>query len=258
MPTALAHRIANERERRDLARPHILRAKEPVPRGLRAAATRGLRSRCAKAVTDFKRQHGTNCFLVRLRLDKPLSARLLLVAAALVMRNAPRPRVLGEAGAVCATSEDMTHTPSPKSTWFLVARRSGATIFSNYGRGTALQIVAELENAEGKLQSSALESDRPGRSFDRAGHGRHSLSSEQSAREHVEHAFAKRLADFLEKSRCENTYDQLILVAGPRLLGELRAALSTATQRLVRLEVNKEILPTERDLRSHLDGLAPL
>lgn len=152
----------------------------------------------------------------------------------------------------------MTNTPSPKSTWFVVARRSGAIIFSNFGRGTALQIVAEIDNPEGKLQSNALETDRPGRSFDRAGHGRHSLSSEQSAREHVELAFAKRVADYLEKSRCENVFDQLILVAGPRLLGELRAALTTPTQRLVRLEINKEINPTERDLRSHLEGLAPL
>jgi protein required for attachment to host cells len=152
----------------------------------------------------------------------------------------------------------MTNISSPKSTWFLVARRSGATIFSNHGRGTALQMVAELDNPEGKLQSNALETDRPGRSFDRAGHGRHSLSSEQTAREHVEQAFAKRMADYLEKSRCENVFDQLILVAGPRLLGELRAALSPSTQRLVKLEINKEIPATERDLRSHLDGLAPL
>lgn len=147
---------------------------------------------------------------------------------------------------------------SSKGTWFLVARRSGATIFSNQGRGTELAVVAEIENPEGKLQSSELESDRPGRSFDRAGYGRHGLASEESAREHVEHVFAKRLADLLEKKRCENVFDQLVLVAGPRLLGELRAALSIATQRLVRLELNKEINHTERDLRSHLEGLAPL
>ncbi|HET8936470.1 MAG TPA: host attachment protein [Polyangiales bacterium] len=150
------------------------------------------------------------------------------------------------------------HHPSPKSTWFLIARRSGATIFSNHGRGTALSVVTEIENPDGKLQSSQMETDRPGRSFDRAGYGRHGLASDESAREHVEHVFAKRLADLLDKKRCENVYDQLVLVAGPRLLGELRSALSTATQRLVKLEVNKEINATERDLRSHLHGLAPL
>jgi protein required for attachment to host cells len=84
------------------------------------------------------------------------------------------------------------------------------------------------------------------------------LSNEESAREHVEHAFAKRLADFVDKGRCDNQLDQLILVAGPRFLGDLRAALSPETQRLVKLEINKEIPATERDLRSHLDGLAPL
>lgn len=150
------------------------------------------------------------------------------------------------------------HQPSPKSTWFLIARRTGATIFSNQGRGTALSVVTEIENPEGKLQSNQIETDRPGRSFDRSGYGRHGLTSEESAREHVEHVFAKRLADLLDKKRCENVFDQLVVVAGPRLLGELRSALSTATQRLVRLELNKEINPTERDLRTHLDGLAPL
>jgi protein required for attachment to host cells len=151
---------------------------------------------------------------------------------------------------------DIPHTA--KSTWFLVAHRAGATIFSNFGRGTALEVALEIEHPEGKLQSRELETDRPGRAFDRAGYGRHGLSSEESAREHVEHVFVRRLASFLEQKRCENVFDQLIIVAGPRLLGELRSELSAPTQRLVTLELNKEIEPTESELRSHLAGLAPL
>jgi protein required for attachment to host cells len=150
-----------------------------------------------------------------------------------------------------------TQTPS-KSTWFLVARRSGAAIFTSLGRGTALELVTEIANPDGKLQSSALETDRPGRSFDRAGYGRHGLSSEETAREHVEHVFAKQLASYLDQQRCEHRFTQLVLVAGPRLLGELRSALSTETKRLITFELNKEIDPTERDLRKHITGLAPI
>ena len=149
-----------------------------------------------------------------------------------------------------------THSPA-KSTWILVASRTGATIFASQGPHAAIDIAEQLENPRGRMQSSELEEDRPGRSFDRAGHGRHALSSEESARDRVEHDFALQLAELLDRRRCEGVFDQLIMIAGPKLLGMLREAINEPTRRLVKVELNKELRqPTQELLRKQLAGLA--
>jgi|GEM_PF-5104833 len=59
----------------------------------------------------------------------------------------------------------------------------------------------------------------------------------------------------LDEKRCAGTFDQLILIAGPRLLDVLREQLSESTRRLVKVESNQELMrPTQESLRSHLAG----
>jgi protein required for attachment to host cells len=149
-----------------------------------------------------------------------------------------------------------THTTG-KSTFILVANRTLATIFASHGQHEPLQIAEQIENPRGRLQSSELEEDRPGRSFDRGGHGRHALSSEESARDRVEHNFAGQIAELLEQRRNEGVFDQLVLIAGPKFLGMLREAISEPTRKLIKAELNKELIaPTQEDIRKHLAGLA--
>jgi protein required for attachment to host cells len=151
----------------------------------------------------------------------------------------------------------MTTNALEKSTWILVASRTSATIFASRGPHEAIAVAEQIENPRGRMQSSELEEDRPGRSFDRAGHGRHSLSSEEPARDRVEHEFALQLAALLDLRRCEGIYDQLIMIAGPKLLGMLRKAISEPTRRLIKAELNKELRqPTQELLRKQLAGLA--
>ena len=154
---------------------------------------------------------------------------------------------------------DITSKKQEKSPWILVASRTEATIFASRGRHTPLTTAEHLDNPRGDLQSSEIETDRPGRSFDRAGHGRHAYSSEESARDHVEHTFVTQLAELLDQRRCEGVYDQLVVIAGPKLLGMLRKALSKPVQDLVKLELNKELVrPTEAQLRHQLSELVAI
>jgi protein required for attachment to host cells len=151
----------------------------------------------------------------------------------------------------------MTGDIPDRSTWILVATRTGATMFASHGRHAPIIVAEQVDNPQGSLHSSELEEDRPGRSFDRAGRGRHSLSSQESAREHVEHTFVRQLAELLDRRRCEGVFDALIVIAGPKLLGMLRDAFSKPLQQLVKVELNKELLrPSEALLRQHLQGLA--
>lgn len=144
-----------------------------------------------------------------------------------------------------------------KPTWILVARRDGATIFSSHGARDPLSIIREIEHPAGRLHAAEIESDRPGRAFDRGGQGRHALSSEESPTEHIEHRFVTALARELDHSRHDGSFSELVLVAGPKLLGKLRSALSDSTRKLVIAELPKDLrAPTASELREHLAGVA--
>ena len=51
------------------------------------------------------------------------------------------------------------------STWIVVAHEAGARFFENDGRGTGLELVEEIEHADGRARDRDMASDRPGRSF---------------------------------------------------------------------------------------------
>jgi protein required for attachment to host cells len=83
------------------------------------------------------------------------------------------------------------------------------------------------------------------------------LAQEETAHERDEHMFALHLADVLDKNRMAGVFDMLVIIAGPKLLGKLRSALTEPTRKLVKAELDKDLIdPTEADLRSHLQGLA--
>jgi protein required for attachment to host cells len=120
-----------------------------------------------------------------------------------------------------------------------------------------MEVAAQIEHPSGRLKSGEIDSDRAGRSFDRAGYARHGLAQEETASERDEHMFALHLADVLDKNRMAGVFDMLVIIAGPKLLGKLRSALTEPTRKLVKAELDKDLIdPTEADLRSHLQGLA--
>ena len=146
-----------------------------------------------------------------------------------------------------------------KTTWILVAHRGGARLFENHGPGKGLQLVEDIPHPEGRLKSGEINADKPGRAFDSFGAGRHSLSQEHEAADQVSLMFAKHLCDKLEKARAENRFGGLVLVAEPRLLGELRAALDKPTTALVSATLDKDLVGVEnRDIPKRLGSLVQL
>jgi protein required for attachment to host cells len=115
--------------------------------------------------------------------------------------------------------------------WIVAAHRGGAKIFESQHR--QLSLVQELPHPEGRLQDKEIGTDRPGRSFDSHGKGRHAMSTPQRPTEHEAQEFARHLAQVLEEARVHNRYSKLVLVAEPRFLGELRSLLSPQTSALV-------------------------
>jgi protein required for attachment to host cells len=144
------------------------------------------------------------------------------------------------------------------TTWILVAHRGGARLFENAGPGKGMQLIEDIPHPEGRLKSGEINADKPGRAFDSFSR-RHGMSQENDASDHVSRTFAKRLCDKLGKARAGNQFGRLVLVAEPRLLGELRGALDKHTAALVSATLDKDLLGVEnRDLPRHLDGVVLL
>jgi protein required for attachment to host cells len=125
--------------------------------------------------------------------------------------------------------------------WLVVAHRAGARIFSIHDHGRALRLVDNLDHPRGRLHAGDIDADRPGRAYDSVGGGRHAMEREEGATERDAADFARLVAARLERGRIESACDELVVVAEPRFLGLLRAALDKPTAALVTASVDKDL-----------------
>lgn len=125
-----------------------------------------------------------------------------------------------------------------KSAWIVVAHRAGARIFERRSAPREFLLIAELDNAEGRLKNTQLETDRPGMARGQGGHG---MNAKHSAHEHVATKFAAQIAEVLRTARNEHRIDRIVLMAEPHFLGMLRNSLDDVTRSLVVETVPKDL-----------------
>lgn len=135
----------------------------------------------------------------------------------------------------------------------MVANRSHAKLYENTGHRIALRAVEVISYPDGRLKNRDINADRPGRSHDSHGQGRHAMSKEVEPTAQLAEQFAKQLAEKLEHGRHMKKYDALVLVAEPRFLGTLRHTLTPATAASVVASLGKDLAHLdERDILEHL------
>jgi len=91
------------------------------------------------------------------------------------------------------------------------------------------------------LPGREIMSDRPGRTFDSVGAGRHAKEPRTDPREVEKRSFAHELAAMLDDGLKQGKFERLVLVAPPRELGFLRVELSPAVRKRVSAELNKDL-----------------
>lgn len=84
--------------------------------------------------------------------------------------------------------------------------------------------------------------DRPPRSFDRVGAGRHAMDKGRSLHEQEEVKFLKRVADTVDEAEKHKRFEHLVIAASPRALGILREKLSASVRARIRAETPKDLL----------------
>ena len=138
-------------------------------------------------------------------------------------------------------------------TWVIVADKSRARIFETERLGAELHERETLAHPASRLHEQELTSDLPGRAFDSSGQGRHAMGNEVEPKEHEAEAFAKQIADLVDKARTENRIDQLVVIAAPTMLGLLRNTFSDEAKKLVDAELDKDLTQhSVADIQAHL------
>ena len=123
----------------------------------------------------------------------------------------------------------------------LVADGRKSLFLRNEGDGEVLNLVVEDQRAHADLKDSDLKSDAPGRSFASVG-SRRSAVQETDYHQQEEDRFAADTAALLSKRAHANGFDQLIIIAPPRTLGELRRHYDKAVEARIVAEVDKDLV----------------
>ena len=120
-------------------------------------------------------------------------------------------------------------------------------------RKAPLRPLQQLVSPEARLREQDLTSDRPGRSFDSAGAGRHATEPSTRAGEQAAIRFANDIARHLKQGRIDGAFDRLIVVAEPHFLGLVRKAIDPNTAKMITLEVAKDVSKASAaEIRKHL------
>ena len=137
--------------------------------------------------------------------------------------------------------------------WVVAADSEYARVLEAPTAKGELTEINTLVCSTARQHEQDLVSDRPGRTFDRAGGGRHSMEPTEHAKRTEAVRFAKQIADHIEKGWSQKKYQRLVLIAPPAFLGHLRASLNNNAAKAVSLEIDKNLVRLEAaELRKHL------
>ena len=125
-----------------------------------------------------------------------------------------------------------------KKTWVVVADQEHSRFYEVDNRDYHLRFVSEVFNEakqnKENLRGKGVVAKRSGHSNVRA------LVNENSVTRRMNSRFVAQLCDHIEKSRKQNAFNKLIIVAGPELIGQIRSGLSRPTLDCVQKTLSKD------------------
>lgn len=135
----------------------------------------------------------------------------------------------------------------------LVADGSRARLMLAENGNAELTEYKDLVHPEGRLREQDLVSDGSGSGMDSGGHGMHSMGHENSAHERHVEEFAREVCDEIDRLREQGGLHRIYLLAPPKFLGQLRAAMNKQSEALLAGETDKNLVRHSiEDIRAHL------
>jgi protein required for attachment to host cells len=133
--------------------------------------------------------------------------------------------------------------PRPKivnGTWVLIGDGQRALFLINEGDEELLNLrrlsVEERENPPAREQGT----DAPGRAYSSVGQIRSAVEN-TDWHEFEKERFAISIAEQINKAAHAGAFDHIVIVAPPKILGDLRREYSKATEAKVIAEINKDL-----------------
>jgi protein required for attachment to host cells len=146
--------------------------------------------------------------------------------------------------------------PYKTRTWLLIADGSRAKVFESVGARNVLHEIDDMALAIDLPKSGDILADKPGRTFDSVGAGRHAKENPTDPHRHLKRDFASKVVGELRRAMLANRFDRLILVAPPAFLGDLREELPKDLKDKVADEVTSDLTNTpEQKLQTRLKDI---
>lgn len=133
------------------------------------------------------------------------------------------------------------------SRWVIVADSTRCRIFAQDKRFGPLVELDDLVHPSSRLRDGDSLADRPGRSFDSRGSGRHAMEPPHDPHEEEARRFAREIADRLGEARATNAVEALVLIAEPRFLGYLREHIDDPSRKIIELEIPANLAQADTD-----------
>jgi protein required for attachment to host cells len=125
---------------------------------------------------------------------------------------------------------------APATTWVIVADAETVMVFSR--RGKDFELVREMNQPD--LRIDGLDNKGRGRGGV-YGAGRHAYEPSMQEGRQAEMALARETVSWLDKEFDTGAFKELVLVAAPKILGELRRNLSGKLSDTVILSIDKQL-----------------
>jgi protein required for attachment to host cells len=119
----------------------------------------------------------------------------------------------------------------------VVADRETARFFRHSHPGATLEPHGGID----RPSQGDRNSDRPGRTFESANAGRHAMEPPTSYQELERQAMATDVVAVVHAAIDDFEVDRLVLIAEPKILGELRQTLRKSARERVVLEIDKHL-----------------
>lgn len=142
-----------------------------------------------------------------------------------------------------------------KTTMIVVADSASARILTTESTHSPLNEIEVLAHPEARLHGRDLTSDLPGKTAGRDSSTGHAYESRTDPKKHELTEFARQVAGYLDRACNANKISNLLLVASPVFLGELRAQLSGKVSEKIIFELDKNLVQLSiEEISQHLPG----
>lgn len=135
----------------------------------------------------------------------------------------------------------------PIRRWILIADASRARVVEVVGSSGEPQTLANLVFRNDVKSLQDIMADRPGRSFDSAGKGRHAMVDSSDPVAEGERRFAEVVLTEIESHVGDDEFDRFLVVAPAKMLHHLRQAMPHTLADRLESEIDKDLthIPTE-------------